>query len=165
MPSTTFLVGVAVFLVLLWLDQRRRQAAARRRAAQGKKPRGGGSDEWLATRLVLETDRATAEAIVAKVADATMSRPVAPGRWSLLTGFDRYEATAGFVRTDPGSVTLAPLSAPDDDGAPDGAAWLDFRDRVAKAAHRSGVVSRIEPSPPFVASTGAAAGRTWVPKR
>ncbi|WP_262851108.1 hypothetical protein [Mumia quercus] len=165
MPSTTFLVGVAVFLVLLWLDQRRRQAAARRRAERGEKPRGGGAEEWLATRLVLETDRDTADAVVAKVAQATMSRPVAPGRWSLLTGFDRYEATAGFVRTDPGAVTLAPLSAPDDDGAPDGAAWLDFRDRVAKAARRSGVVARTEPSPPFVVSTGAAAGRTWVPQK
>ncbi|MFD1824704.1 MULTISPECIES: hypothetical protein [Mumia] len=164
MPSSTFLAGVAVFVVLLVLDQRRRRAAMRRRAERGEKPRGGGSEDWLATRLVLETDPETAGEIVAKVARAAVSKPLAAGRWALVTGFDRYDASAGVVRTDSGSVTLAPLSAPDDGGTPDGAAWLDFRDRVAKAARKAGIETRTEPSPPFVATAGPGGTSRWVPR-
>jgi hypothetical protein len=163
-PSSTFLVGVAVFLVLLALDRWRRQAALRRRTERGQSPRGGSAQDWLATRLVLETDADTARTVVTTVAKATMSRPEGADRWALLTEFDRYDATVRLDTRHPGAVVLAPLSAPDHDGAPDGSAWLDFRDRVAKAARKAGVPCRTEPSPAFVASARPAGKKSWVPR-
>ncbi|MDD9348012.1 hypothetical protein [Mumia sp.] len=164
MPVSTLLAGVALFVVIVALERWRRHGLLRDRGRAGQRDRERRSAthrEWLATGLVLETDPDTADAIVDRVVTATMSKPVGPRRWALLTGFEEHAASAGWVRTASGEIALAALTAPDRDGAPDGSAWLDFRDRVAKAARKAGVTTHETETGALTSTTDSRRGTVW----
>ncbi|MGH1564041.1 hypothetical protein [Mumia sp. DW29H23] len=149
MPDPTILIGLVALVALVLLRTWRRRGLARTR------------EQALGTGLVFETDATTAASLVDDVASRTVSRPLGPGRWSLLTGFGEYDASAGWVRTPAGELAFAALTAPDREGAPDGAAWLDFRDRLTRSARKAGVPVRETDTGTFTASTARGGATVW----
>ncbi|KAA1424584.1 hypothetical protein FE697_001255 [Mumia zhuanghuii] len=164
MPTSTLLLGVVLLVVIVGLAQLRssmKRKVNARNAQRGAERGASRAHTWLGTGVVLETDPQTATGLVDAVAAKTMSKQVGPTRWALMTGFEEYAASAAFVRTPTGEVALGATTAPDQGGAPDGAAWLDFRDRVAKAAKKAGITARQVETGTFTPSTGPDGRTIW----
>ncbi|WP_370616724.1 hypothetical protein [Mumia sp. Pv 4-285] len=164
MPASTLVVGVLVLVVIVglgWFRVAMKRKVADRNDRLSAERGAGRALDWLGTGLVLETDPQTATALVNTIATKTMSKQVGPTRWALMTGFEEHNASAAFVRTPNGEVALAAVTAPDQRGGPDGAAWLDFRDRVAKAARKAEITARQVDTGTFTQSVGPDGRPIW----
>jgi hypothetical protein len=160
----TILIGLAILAVIIGLlvlrsvGRRKVRQFSEKKSAERKTAT---STDWLSQSLLLRTDSTTAKTLIDDRAKSDL-HGVEHDHYSLRHPLDGEQVKARLTTVD-NAVLLSPVWAGDAGGVPQGAVWLEFRSRVAKAASKAGISTEDKPTPQFVRLADVAGRPHWAP--